>query len=258
MLGLNLDITDYLETRELNERRDAMERSFRLYVATQTAAAIAHELNQPLTAISYYAYVVQEMLKSGNPNPQKLGTVMAKCSQQALRAGEVIKQLLDLLHKGETITEPVNVNDSVKYALAFVKASGHLNNFKTELNLADGLPPVLANMMQVQKVLVNLLTNGLESLQESGNNSGTIMVTTCRSPNDPTRAQVTVCDSGSGVSDTGALKQMFESFYTTKATGLGMGLAISRALVEAHGGKMWAEQNADRGISVHFTLPFVL
>lgn len=258
MLGLNLDITEYLETRELNERRDAMERSFRLYVASQTAAAIAHELNQPLTAISYYAYVAQEMLKAGNPNPQKLGTVMDKCGQQALRAGEVIKQLLELLHKGETTSESVSVNDSVKYALALVKASGHLNNFKIELKLADGLPPVLANMMQVQKVLVNLLINGLESMQESGNNSGAMTVTTCRSSNDPLSAQVTVCDNGAGVSDTGALKQMFQSFYTTKSTGIGMGLAISRALIEAHGGKMWAEQNTGAGISVHFTLPFVL
>jgi len=257
MLGLNLDITEYLETRELNERRDAMERSFRLYVATQTAAAIAHELNQPLTAISYYAYVGQNLLEIGNKDPQKLAQVMEKCGQQAQRAGEVIKQLLGLLHKGETSSESVNVNDSVKYALALVKASKHLNNFKIELNLADGLPPVLANMLQVQKVLVNLLNNGLESMQESGNNRGAMTVTTCRSSNDPSRAQVTVCDSGAGVCDTGALKQMFQSFYTTKSTGLGMGLAISRALIEAHGGKMWAEQNTDAGISVHFTLPFV-
>jgi PAS domain S-box-containing protein len=258
MLGLNLDVTDYLDTRELNERRDAMERSFRLYVASQTAAAIAHELNQPLTAISYYAYVADNILKTGNQDPQKLALVMEKCGQQAQRAGEVIKQLLALLHKGETISEPVDLNNSVQYALAFVKASGHLSHVKIGLHLGDGLPLVMANSLQVQKVLVNLLNNGLESMQESGNNSGTMLVTTCRCPNDPTRAQLTVCDSGTGVTDINTLKQMFQSFYTTKATGLGMGLAISRALVEAHGGKIWAEQNADRGISVHFTLPFVL
>jgi len=160
------------------------------------------------------------------------------------------------LQKGETITEPVNVNDSVKYALAFVKASGHLNNFKIDLNLADGLPPVLANMTQVQEVLINIINNGLESMQENGNNSGAMTVTTFPSPNDPSRVQVTVCDTGAGVYDTGTLKQMFQSFYTTKATGLGMGLAISKSLIEAHGGKMWAEQNDGPGITINFTLPF--
>ena len=258
MIGLNFDITDYINTRELNERRDAMEKSFRLYVASQTAAAIAHELNQPLTAIAYFAYVACDMLKSDNLDPLKLAPIIEKCNQQAQRAGDVIKQLLGILHKGETISEPININMSVKYALDYIKSSGHLNVTKIELNLANDLPLVMANSLQVQKVLVNLISNGLESMLESGNSKGTMTVTSCRSPSDPSRVLVTVCDSGTGVSDTGILKQMFQSFYSTKSTGLGMGLAISRALVEAHGGKMWAEQNPDIGLSVHFTLPFVL
>ena len=115
---------------------------------------------------------------------------------------------------------------------------------------------VSANGLQIQKVLVNLMRNGLESMQESGINAGTMTVTTRCSADDPAMAQVTVCDSGKGVADTATLKTMFQPFHTTKPSGLGMGLAISRALIEAHGGKMWAEQNVGMGISVHFTLPF--
>lgn len=258
MLGLNLDITDYIKGKELKERRDEMEKSFRLYIATQTAAAIAHELNQPLTAISYYAYVAQNILKTGNQDPQKLTNVMEKCGQQAQRAGNVIQQLLTLLHKGETVSEPVDINASAKDAVDFIKAHSQLDAFKIELNLTDDLPPVTANSLQVQKVLVNLLNNGLESMAESGRSGGTITVTTGRPGNDPALAQVSVKDCGTGALDMDDLDKIFQPFYTTKPRGLGMGLAISRTLIEAHGGKMWAEENTDSGISVHFTLPFML
>lgn len=257
MLGLNLDITDYMREKELNERRGEMEKSFQLYVATQTAAAIAHELNQPLTAISYYAYVAQDALKSGNQNPQKLAKVMEKCAEQAHRAGRVIQELLALLHKGETSSEPVDINKSVNYAIDLTKAQGYLDVYKIELNLAAELPLVMANALQIQKVLVNLLNNGLEAMQEHETSAGIITVTSCLSTLNPTMVLVSVCDSGVGVPDIDSLNKMFQPFHTSKTKGLGMGLAISRALVEAHGGKMWAEQNADYGITVLFTLPIV-
>lgn len=258
MLGINLDITDYVNNLELNERRDEMEKSFRLYVASQTAAAIAHELNQPLTAISYYAYVAQDLLSSGNRNPEKLALVMEKCGQQAQRAGEVIQQLLAFLHKGESPAEPLDVNKSVRYAIELVLANSHISTSKFALNLTEDLPPVTANAMQVQKVLINLLNNALESMRDCGRTDGTITVTTGRSATSASMARVTVSDCGAGVPDAETLSKLFQPFYTSKSQGLGMGLAISRALIEAHGGKMWAEQNPVQGLSVHFTLPFVL
>ncbi|MGZ8227392.1 MAG: sensor histidine kinase, partial [Methylococcaceae bacterium] len=255
---IDLDVTDFKRTKELSDRRDQMEQEFRLHVASQTVAAIAHELNQPLAAISAYAEVALTLLKTGNQNPQKLSHVMENCALQAQRAGEVIRQLMTVLHKGETISEPIAINDSIREALDLIKVDGYLGAFTIELDLAAGLPPVSANSLQIQKVLSNLLRNGLESMQESGVNSGTMTVTTRRSDIAPTMAQVTVCDNGKGLADASALKTMFQPFHTTKATGLGMGLAISRALIEARGGRVWAEQNADNGISVHFTLPFAI
>ena len=258
MLGINLDITDYKKTRELSERREQMEQLFRASLASQTAAAIAHELNQPLAAISSYADVALYMLQTGYEDPQKLAHVLENCALQAQRAGDVIRQLLTVLHKGEALSEPIDINSSVRDAIAFIKTDIQLGAFKIELDLDDDLGQVMANGLQIQKVLINLLRNGLESIKESGINAGTMTVTTRSSTDDPTLVQVTVCDSGKGVADSAALKTMFQPFYTTKATGLGMGLAISRALIEAHGGKMWAEQNADTGICVHFTLPFTI
>ena len=129
MLGINLDITDYKKTKELNERRDQMEQSFRLYVASQTVAAIAHELNQPLAAISSYADVALHMLQTGNRNPQKLAHVLENCALQAQRAGDVIRQLMTVLHKGETISEPIDINISVREALDFVKADRTFRRF---------------------------------------------------------------------------------------------------------------------------------
>ncbi len=257
LLGLNLDITDYKQRNELMTRRNKMEQSFQLYVASQTAAAIAHELNQPLTAISYYADVAQELLQTGNQNPQKLSGIMEKCSQQALRAGGVIRQLLGILHKGEAASEPVDINASIREVLNFIKVDEQLGTFKIKVDLAANLPPVMANNLQIQKVLINLLHNGLESMRESGSKAGTVSVTTQITASAPSMAQVMVCDSGKGVADPSMLKTIFQPFHTTKPNGLGMGLAISRALIEAHNGNMWAKQNAGPGITIHFTLPFL-
>lgn len=258
LLGLNLDITDYRQSSEFNARRNRMEQSFRTYVASQTAAAIAHELNQPLTAISYYADVAQELLQTGIQNPQKLSEVMEKCSQQALRAGSVIRQLMAILHKGEAANEPIDITVAVREAISFIMTDGQLSDFKISLDLAAALPLVTANSLQVQKVLINLLHNASESMQESGGDVGTIKIITRPATDDPSFAQITVIDCGKGVADVAMLKTIFQPFHTTKPAGLGMGLAISRALIEAHNGKMWAEQNAGPGLSIHFTLPFAL
>ncbi len=258
MLGINLDTTEYMKHKQFNEQRDKMEQSFRLYVAMQTAAAIAHELNQPLTAISSYADVALHMLQTGSSNRQKFTKILENCSTQAQRAGEVIRQLLALLQKEEIPSERLDINLAVREAIDLLEIDPHVDMLQVETDLASDLPPVTANAMQIQKVLINLLRNGLESMQEGGESAGKIVVITRRSALDSAMAQVTVQDSGKGVADSSALRKIFQPFYTTKPKGLGMGLAISRSLIAAHGGKMWAEENASHGLSIHFTLTFAL
>ena len=254
------DITERKETekaRELTEQRCKMEESFRLYVATQTAAAIAHELNQPLTAIASYAEVALFLLRAGSPDPRKLEYALENTEKQAQRAGQVTRQLMDLLHKGETVTEPVDLKATVEDSVGIVRSNGELGCFSISLHIAAGLAPVQANRLQIEKVLVNLLRNGLEAMRDQRLRTGTISVAV-RPSADESLAEVIVRDCGKGL-DESALKSIFQTFYTTKPKGLGMGLAVSRALIEAHGGKLWAEPNAGSpGASFHFTLPFAL
>lgn len=255
MLGINLDITEYIKSRELDERHDKMEQSFRISLAGQTVAAIAHELNQPLTAIASYADVALKLLQTGNPNPEKLIYVLESCTQQAQRAGQVIKQLLNQVHKTADNPEPVDINMSVIEACDFVMRDQEFSQFKIALNLAGGLSPVLSHPLQLQKVLVNLVRNGLESMLEKGGQAETIRVSTELVVGDPEMVQVAICDSGKGVKDLEELKTFFQPFYTTKPAGLGMGLVISRALIQSYGGNMWAERNTENGLSIYFTLP---
>lgn len=257
ILGINLDISDYMKTKELKGQRDEIEKSTQLYVASQTAAAIAHELNQPLTALSFYSFVAKKLLDAGNPDSQKLTDVIEKCGQQAKRAADVIKHLMIFLQKGVISTEPIDINKLVNYSLDYVRANEDLSTVTIKLNFFANLQRVHANALQVQKVIINLIINALESIEADKKNNKSMTIITCPSPDNPGMAKVSVIDNGKGVPNIETLSKIFQAFYTTKPTGLGMGLAISRALIETHGGKMWAEQNTDSGLSVHFTLPFV-
>jgi signal transduction histidine kinase len=234
-----------------------MERDFRSQVATQTAAAIAHELSQPLTAVASYAYVAQELLQSNNWIPYTLSGILEKCGQQAQRAGDVIRLLMEILQKDEVASEPVDITASIHYALAFVKAQMDLDALSIRLELEEGLPPISANPMQIHKILACLLQNAVESMRESGNTTGTITVIACRFPENPDMAQMTVSDCGKGVADAAGLEALFQPIFPTKAKSVGLSLAVSQALIHAHGGKMWAEQNVGPGLSISFTLPIV-
>ncbi|MFA5982747.1 MAG: PAS domain-containing protein [Methylococcaceae bacterium] len=256
MLGIHLDITEFKKLNELELQRKQVEESFRISVASQTAAAIAHELNQPLMAISHFADAAKDMLHNSDINVTKLSRVLESCSQQALRAGQVMRELLEVLHKVEIKIEALAINKIITATLNFMQFSDQQPKPKINLMFDPLLPKVAANALHIQKIILILLQNSLDALQQKENNSITIRTGYYRP--DPKMAQISVTDSGPGVTEPSLLKKMFLPFYSTKSTGLGMGLAISRALVETHGGKMWAEQNANEGLSIHFTLPFIV
>jgi PAS domain S-box-containing protein len=254
------DLTERKKAQALqheNELRRQMQETHRFHVARQTAAAIAHELNQPLTAVSSYADVALHMLQAGNEDRQNLLQVLEKCAAQGLRAGQVMRKLMTQLQKTEVSSEALDINRLVYHAFDSVKAERPLGDFSIVLDLAADISPVTANSQHIQKVLVDLLNNALDAMQFDATVDGTITVTTRAAVFNTAMAQVTVCDCGKGVQSSAELKTMFQPFYTTKPEGLGINLAISRSIVESFGGKIWAEQNAGPGLSVHFTLPFV-
>lgn len=241
--------------REIQERRSDMELLIKQQVAAQTAAAIAHELNQPLVSISAYSEAALRMLRDGTKSPEKLTRALEGAVQQSQRAGRTLHDLLDFLHKGDTTPELVDLTDAVHDALAIAEESGY-GGFRQVLELERYLPPVLANRLQLQKVLVNLLHNGVDAMRGAGVPTAPITITV-RITAARDMAQVTVQDSGPGL-DAETAHRIFEPFFSTKSAGTGLGLAISRALIEAHGGQLWAdlESKPDFGATFHFTLPF--
>ena len=237
----------------LRNLRAEMQELLQLNVASQTAKAIAHEINQPLTAISSYAEAALRMLQAGTPDPVKLSRALESTVQQAQRAARVVRELMQFLQKGETETGAVDLNEAIRNALAVVESNGY-GGFEATTDLAQDLRPVRANRLQIEKVLVNLLRNGVEAMRAAGIATKSIRIS-IRSTDDGRMAQVTVTDNGPGLDPDNA-KRIFHPFFTTKPRGIGMGLAISRTLVEAHGGLLWLDVGSAPGATFHFTLPF--
>jgi nitrogen fixation negative regulator NifL len=254
IIGLVQDITQRRRLeREVQERRGEMEALVSQQVAAQTAAAIAHELGQPMGAISAYAEVALRVLEGGTTHPDRLRRALEGCITQAQRAGRTLHELLDFLHKGDVETAPLDINEVIREAIAVTRESGH-TDLQAELDLQPDLPPVSGNRIQVQKVLVNLFHNGIEAMREAGVAPAAIAILV-RTVSGQDLVRVTVRDSGPGL-DADAAKRIFEPFFTTKPKGIGLGLAISRALIEAHGGQLWVDPDERPGATFHFTLPF--
>ncbi len=254
LVGILQDITERKVTEQrFIELRAEREILLGQQVAAQTAAAIAHELNQPLAAISAYSEVALQALRSDTVSSGTLSHALEGCVQQAQRAGQSLHELLDYLHKSELTSEPIDLNSIVYEALGITLNDG-FGGFQPMLELEQGLPPVLGNRVQVQKVLVNLLRNGVEAMRKAGVPTSAIMIKV-QTMAGRNMAQVTVQDNGPGI-DANTAKRIFDLFFTTKPRGIGVGLVISRSLIEANGGQLWVDPDGGPGATFHFTLPF--
>lgn len=252
LVGTVQDITERKAMeRMFRDHRIEMDALLKRQVAAQTASAIAHELNQPLAALSAYSEVALHEL-GNSAHSEKLERALAGCVKQAQRAGQSLHELLEFLQKGEPLVEPLDLNHLLQDTLAILQTDG-LGEFRPVLEFEQNLPRVLGNALQVQKVLINLLRNGVEAMRDAGIPKPTIKLKTSTRRN---QAMVTIQDSGPGF-DAETAQRIFEPFFTTKSRGIGIGLAISRALIEAGGGLLWADPDAGPGATFHFTLPFV-
>ncbi|SDY82587.1 PAS domain S-box protein [Nitrosomonas sp. Nm58] len=239
--------------KELQIHRAETEILFKQQIAIHTASAIAHELNQPLTAISAYSEVVLCAMEGGTFNTNEVKHALENCVKQTQRAGHRLHELVTFLQKGEMVTEELNLNAVVMDALKIVHSDGY-SDFHQILQLEPNLPVVLANRLHIQKTLVNLLRNAVESMRAANVSlpAITIAVKTLKEKN---LVIVSVLDTGPGI-DQEIVSYIFDSFFTTKKTGIGMGLSISRALIEANGGQLWVDPDVSNGATFHFTLPF--
>lgn len=251
--GTTMDITNRKhEEAELKKQDDLMQTLVRHQVAVQTAAAFAHELNQPLLAIAAYNDVALRALTGGKAKTGALARAIRGSHEQALRAGQVLHELIDQLHKGEVVPQPFDLNRLVEAVVAKARRT-ELRPFRASLELDPTLPSVRGNRLQTEKVLINLIQNGIDAMAEAGVTPLSFAITV-RTLGSGTMAHVTVRDEGPGI-DAKKAERLFEAFFSTKANGLGLGLPISRSLIEIQGGQLWLDPEDGPGAVFHFTLP---
>jgi signal transduction histidine kinase len=215
----------------------------------ELTASIAHEVNQPLSGIVSNGSACLRWLAGDPPNVEEVREAVGDMVRDGKRAGAIIIRLRSLYKKDPPQRTLVDVNDTIGELIVMLRGEANRFGVSMRTDLATDLPKVTADRVQLQQVLMNLLLNAIEAMKETG---GVLTVKSQRDQND--RVLVSVSDTGVGLPAEKA-DQIFNAFFTTKPQGSGMGLAISRSIVESHGGRLWATPNDGRGASFHFTLP---
>jgi two-component system, LuxR family, sensor kinase FixL len=236
---------------EMGRLRRELAHMGRVTMLGELTASLAHELNQPLTAIVNNAAAGERFLASPEPPLQEVGEILADVAADAQRAGEVIRRLRSLLKKDTTHFLPLDLNEVLREVVALTQTDALIRHQPIELSLAPALPPVRGDRVQLQQVLLNLVLNGMEAMEAQAPAARQLRIQTL--PAGP-GVRVGVQDRGPGLPPD-KLETVFEAFFSTKASGMGMGLAISRSIVEAHGGRIWAENNPAGGATFWFSLP---
>ncbi len=246
------DLTEQREAeRQVREQRDMLAHVDRLNTLGEMAAGIAHEINQPLTAISMYAQSSLRFLQRDEPELQRLEEALEKLSQQAHRAGAVIERMQEMTRPHQSRHEAVAIDRLLREVRNLGEVEAQLRNFIIVLRLEDNLPEVSCDPIQVQQVILNLLRNGMESMRVNDCRPGSKIVLQARRRGE--RVQISIVDSGIGVSRE-LERRLYQPFVSTKETGMGLGLSISRSIIADHGGRLEFKNNPEGGASFFFSL----
>jgi len=250
--GFVRDLTEHQQTQaQLQELQSELVHVSRLSAMGEMASALAHELNQPLAAISNYMKGSRRLLSGSlDPNAAKIENAMDRAAEQALRAGQIIRRLRDFVSRGESEKRVESLSKLIEEAGALGLAGAREQNIQLRFNLNPEFDLVMVDRVQIQQVLVNLFRNALEAMAQSPQR--VLIASNGKVADD--MIEVAVSDTGTGFLDD-VKPNLFQTFFTTKETGMGVGLSISRSIIEAHGGRMWAENNASGGATFRFTLP---
>jgi len=252
--GFIRDLTDREESaQQLGQARAELARLARLNELGEMASTLAHELNQPLSAIANYVQGCRRMLAdTEGEQARRLRGALDETAKQALRAGDIIRHLREFTTRGDTEKAPEDVKHLVEEAGALALVGSRERGIKSVFEFGPDSGMVVADRVQIQQVLINLMRNAMEAMRESPRRE---LVVRTR-PVSPERMQVEVEDTGPGISDEIA-SQLFQPFVTTKAGGMGIGLSISKRIIESHGGDLTVRRNAAGGATFTFTLPIL-
>jgi signal transduction histidine kinase len=238
--------------RDAENLQVEMTHAARLAMAGEITASIAHEVTQPLSAILSNVETAELLLSQPHTNNVAIGDILADIKRDDLRANEIVRRLRTLLRKREVRFEPLDINALIASVATLVRADASRRSTVLRTELAEGLPMVDADPVHLQQVMLNLLLNAMDAMDSTPATDRWLEIRTRLT--DSGAVEVAVMDTGHGMTPD-QLTKVFESFFTTKEGGMGLGLSIARSIVQAHGGKIWAESRESAGSTFHFTLP---
>lgn len=243
-----------MQNRELRETQQALEESRDRYTDLYDFAPVGYLTLDARGGIVTYAQLGQRLLKSAATPRERLDALLTKIVQEGKRSGEIIAELRRLVRKAPSRHAACDVNALIEATLRLANIELRREAISLQLQLGEALPPVFADPAQIQLVLLNLIHNAVHAMRETAPAERALTVGSRLPGQDATVVEVTVTDTGPGLSPQAA-KQLFHPFFTTKAEGMGLGLSLSQSIVEAHEGRLWTTPNADRGVTFHLTLP---
>ena len=247
------------EMRERQRAEEALQKSqaelahiTRVMTLGELMASLAHEVNQPLAAVVTNAQACLRWLALEPPRPDEARAAVERIVRDSNRASEVIQRIRALVKKSEPQMAALDINDVIREAISLEQREMLSRQVSLRTELASALPPVLGDRVQLQQVVINLVMNALEAMAPVSDRPRDMLIRSQRDASN--EVIVAVTDSGMGIDSENA-ERLFNAFFTTKPTGMGMGLSISRSIIAAHGGRLWASPNADHGSTFQFTLP---
>ena len=251
--GVGRHVTERKRAEEaLRSAQAELAHANRVATMGQLTASVAHEVSQPIAATVLNAQAALRWLGAQPPNLNEVRQILGQITDDSKRAGDVIGRIRDLIKKAPPRKEGLEINEAILEVIALTRGEVLQNSVSVRTQLAEGLPLIQADRVQLQQVILNLIVNAVEAMSDASEGARELLISTGGDASNG--VLVSLRDSGPGL-DPANLERLFDAFYTTKSSGLGMGLSICHSIIEAHGGRIWAGANEPRGAAFHFTLP---